>query len=323
MRLTTFTRSLANPEAFYLLKPGGSLRRRVRQAVIHHLPESTRSFDWSVRDLGDKEEVDLVREREIALVSAARTLPWMNAYRWIYVLNAHRGGEVLTGYLKSPSPRTVMILEVAERRPPQWPKMTVLEPADDSEQTDWIKQRLQAEGYTIDQGALRELKKRLGEGSAHLESELEKLLALAYQSQRIDRKLVTSSVAAPSEKNVFALTGALAGGQPAKAVMVLNKLFDAGINPGQILGLLHWNLSRLLVAREMLEERVAFNQILRRLRIWSFKSWERELRSIPRRRFIDLLIQLRKVDRQFKTTGTNERHLLERLVIDTCLRTSV
>lgn len=323
MRFASFVRSLDKPEPLYLLKPGGSLRRRVQQAVIDHLPAASRSFDWSVRDLGDKREVDPGKQGVIDLVSEARTLPWMNPYRWIYVLNADRGGEVLTAYLKSPSRRTVVILEVAERRPPQWPKMTLLEPVGHIEQTGWIKQRLEAEGYTIDPGALRLLKERLGEDSPHLQSELEKLLALAYRSQRIDRNLVELSVAVSSEKDIFALTRALAGGQPAKAITVLNQLFDSGVTAEQLLGVLHYNFSRLLAAREMLQDRVPFNQILRRLRIWSFKSWQKELGKIPRGRFVDLLIGLRTVDRQLKTTGANKRHLLERLVIDTCLKTSL
>lgn len=310
MDLKEFRASLERPDRAYILKTDQDyLKKQVFELAREQVDESARDFDWAV--------FDLTRDAPVDVVNAARTLPWMSPRRWIYVRSADSGGEALVEYLKDPAERTVLILEFL-KKPPKGLKLPVIEMPPRADAVGWVLKRASDEGFQMAREAARTLTELVGEDFQRLDSELEKLMLFNFQERKIDRKSVLAMTSQAQHYDVFALVGALAGRRAEQALKILNRLFEEGMTPPQIVATLAWNFRRLLVARELLDRRKPFYAIVKELKIWSYRSREREIRSTSRERFAELLIRLREVDRLCKTTGGDEKALLERLVVDTC-----
>jgi DNA polymerase III delta subunit len=148
--------------------------------------------------------------------------------------------------------------------------------------------------------------------------ELEKLFLLETESREISRESVLQMTRQTRDYNVFALIGAIAGSDALMALRVLNRLFESGMAPTQMVSMLYWNFRRVLAAREMLEQGQPFRTILSELKIWSYKNREREIRACPYEVLTEILIRLRETDRLCKTTSTDPKTHLERVIVDTC-----
>ena len=158
----------------------------------------------------------------------------------------------------------------------------------------------------------------LGDDLQRLDGELEKLILWAWESKQIDVDSVLRLTAEAREHDVFELVGAIARRDRKNALMLLHRLTEAGMQAPNILGVLYWSIKRLLVLREMLDEGQSFGQAIPRLKLWSFKGKEREVRRYSREGLVDLLLRLRESDRLLKTSGTESRIHLDRLIVDTC-----
>ena len=68
----------------------------------------------------------------------------------------------------------------------------------------------------------------------------------------------------------------------------------------------------------MLDQGQMFSSILSELKIWSYKGREQEIRACPHEVLVEILIRLRETDRLCKTTSTDPKIHLERVIVDTC-----
>lgn len=310
MNLAQFQKAVASPEPAYLLVTEQDyLKKKVYEFCLRQVAEEARSFDWAVFDLS--------RDSPAELLKAARTLPWRGPRRWIYVRKADQAPEALAGYLKDPSPRTVLVLEVKGPLG-QWPTLPAIEMDEAVDPSRWILRKAQSQGYQIEPQAVRVLLELAGEDFARLDVELEKQFLWQLESRMITLDSVRRLTFQAQEHDVFVLIDFIAAGRPAEALRFLNRLYDSGIEPLPILSLLYGNFRRLLVAAELLDQGVPFQSVLSRLKLWSYKNREREVRSCSRRWLAEVLVQLSETDRLFKTTSTDAKLHLERLVIDTC-----
>ncbi len=310
MDLEAFRRDCAEPKpVYYLLGDQAYLRKKTFEAALEQVARGARTFDWRV--------YDLEKDSEAALVEECRTPPWMSPRRWLWVHNARLGGKDLLEYLGRPSPRTVLVLEL-EKKPAGWPAQPVVEMPSRTNAVAWVRQRAEAEGYRIDVAAARTMVELAGEDLQRLESELEKLFLLRLDQRRIDRDSVLGMVFPARDFDIFTLIGALAARDSSRALTILGRLFEAGMTPQAVLAMFHWNFRRLAVAREYLERGRPFDEILRKLKIWSYRGKEREVRQLSPRRLRQVLLRLQQTDRLTKTTSLDGRTLIERLVIDTC-----
>jgi DNA polymerase-3 subunit delta len=309
MNFTEFASSLENPESAYLIVSRQDYWvERVRQACLAQVPEAARSFDWNAFDLS---EDDLV-----AALRTARTMPWLSARRWVFVRNADSGLDGFREYLVDPHDRTVLVLCVS--RKPGKPLPAALVEMDGGRiGVAWIRERLESEGYTITSEAAETLLELVGDDLQRLDSEIEKLVLGQLDTKQVDLDAVLSVTVEAREREVFDLISALAQRKRRRALHLLSRLVETGTAAQQILPILYWNFSRLLVARELLDRRVSFYQILRQLKIWSYRGREREVRSLRRDVLEELLLGIREADRLCKTSGGEPRFILERLLIDT------
>jgi DNA polymerase-3 subunit delta len=316
MNISEFQRQSSNPDPVYLLIGGQPyMRRIVFEHCLNQVPESARPFDWSVFDLAEEPVNELVQ--------VARTLPWIGPRRWVYAKNTQQAdAKLLVPYLQKPSERTVLVLEV-EKAPAGWPALTRIEPAENFDVTRWLARKVDHEGYQAEAGALEALVEIVGEDLQLLESELEKQLLHCYQTKLITVDSVRDMALEGRQYGVFALGDAIAEGNTREALKILGKLYEEGMTAPLVLATLYSTFRRLLVAAEMLNRRRPFQEVLRRTNIWSYKGRERQVRKYREKDLRQMLLQLHASDRACKTTGTNEKIHLERVVVDTCRRSSV
>jgi DNA polymerase III delta subunit len=310
MKFAEFKNTKDCPEPLYIVSRQDPFHsEKVFVEAESCVEEGARSFDWSTYDLEQDSEIDMVSE--------AQTLPWMSKHRWIYVKNAHLANGELLRYLSSPAPRTVVVLEIG-KKVTKWPKLPSIEPSRGESPVAWIRKRAEEEGFTISQSDARALVDMTGEDRKRLTLSLEKLLLRHMDDKHIVGDSLTALNQQSKEYDVFSLIGALSRGSAAKALSILNRLFEQGLSAPQILSMLYWNFRRLLVAREQLEKGRPFGVLLKELKIWSYRGRERELRAVPAERIAVIVRKIRQADHLSKSSRVEERVILEELVVDAC-----
>jgi DNA polymerase-3 subunit delta len=310
MDFSEFQKTIQTPRPVYLLITDQDyLKKRVYECCLNQVAEEVRAFNWAVYDL-DKDSVS-------ELLNTARTLPWMASRRWIYVKNADQAGVKLKDYLKNPSPGTSLVLE-AKRKSRTWSGLPTIELPGGTDPFRWVMSKAKREGYDLDAQAGEALVELIGENYQQLEAELEKQFLWELESKKITLDSVLRMTRQARQYDVFALIGAVADRDGDRALHVLDRLHDSGMTAPQIISMLYWNFRRVLVAREMLERGQPFRSILTQLKIWSYKDKEREIRKYSSEILTNLLIRLRETDRLCKTTSTDPKLHLERVIVDTC-----
>ncbi len=310
MDFSKFQKTIQSPEPVYLLITDQDyLKKRVYELCRSQVEEQFRTFNWRVYDL-DKDSV-------AELLNTARTLPWMGPRRWIYVRNADLAAAKLSEYLKSPSSRTSLVMEV-RRRSRTWSSLPLIELPEKTDPLGWVKSRAKREGYDMDPRAAEALLELIGENYQQLESELEKQFLWDLESRKITLDSVLRMTRQAREYDVFSLINAIAGRDSKGALRILDRLCGSGMTAPQIISMLYWNFRRVLVAQEMLKGGRPFRSILPELKIWSYKDKEREIRAYSYEILVEILIGLRETDRLCKTTSTDPKLHLERMIVDTC-----
>lgn len=310
MDFSQFQKSAQSPKPVYLLASEQEyLKKQVRDYCAAQVDEETRVFNWSVFDL----QKDSVAE----FLDTARTFPWMASRRWIYAKNADLSSEALSEYLGNPSLHTILILEVRTASS-KWPTLPIIQVGERLDSLRWVKQRAASEGYQIEPDAAESLVDLVGEDLQSLDSELEKQFLWRLESREITLDSVMEMTFRVRGEEIFALIDTIASRQAGAALRILNRLWDTGMSAPQILSMLYSNFRRLLVAREMLDRGVAFQRVLSEFKIWSYKGKESQVRQYSTRLLIETLIRLCEADRLLKTTQSDSKAHLERVVVDTC-----
>ncbi|MEE8583907.1 MAG: DNA polymerase III subunit delta [Acidobacteriota bacterium] len=311
MNFKEFQDSLQDPHPVYLLRTDQDyLKKKVFELCRSQVDEGARGFDWNV--------FEAPADSGAEIASAARTLPWLGKRRWVFVRNAHQGGEELAAYLKDPSSRTVLVLDAA-RSAKGWPsKLPRISMPQGASIKQWILGRVKKEGYQIDPRAADSLLELVGEDLLLLESELGKQFLYRMESKRITLDSVLEMTLQARQYDIFTLIEAIASEQACRALEILNRLFDSGSTAPAIISLLYWNFRRLRAAHEMLQARVPFYQVLRQLKIWSYKGKEGQVRRQSAQRLEGILILLRQADLLLKSTSADPRIHLERVIVDMC-----
>ncbi len=204
---------------------------------------------------------------------------------------------------------------------------------------DLLRDMISRHQKTIEPQAAVELVERIGFNPAALVAALEKLINYMGERQTITAKDVDTIVGREREEPLYELTGALGDRDFQKAVVSLNRLFDQGYAPLQILASLIKQIRRLLLARWALDTRLdALGQ--ENLEYRGFQNMLPALKKdgkIPRElekvspyplfllfkqargfsvdHLIGCMSELARVDMALKSSGMRPRILLEDLLL--------
>jgi DNA polymerase-3 subunit delta len=151
---------------------------------------------------------------------------------------------------------------------------------------EWLRDELERSGRSIDPDAARLLVDRAGHDITKLRGDVERLLLYSEGRKRVSADDVVEVVAEDqSVEDDWALVNAIANGSPARALIEAGRRMDRGDSPHQLLGQLRWWVSARLAEGDPSRVRPAVEA-------------------------------LRRTDLALKSSGGDDRVLIERLVVD-------
>jgi DNA polymerase-3 subunit delta len=133
----------------------------------------------------------------------------------------------------------------------------------DAELAKWARDKIRDAGSEIDERGLRELVTLVGPDVRRLTVEIEKLSTAALPDKKISTELIEALVANSREVSNFDLTDHLFAGRKSEALRTLNKILDDGSEPLALLGLISYNVRRLLMAKEAMEQGIDRGDVAR------------------------------------------------------------
>ena len=273
--------------------------------------EGLRAFNVERISGGEMTTGERLADGVAALVAAARTLPMMVPRRVVTVTQAEsilapkreseaatRALDDLEALLKAPEPLTtiVFVAGAVDKRGRMYKllakRATVVECGAIEDQADaerWIQTRVRAAGSEIDPAAARRLAEHVGADIRRLRGDVDRLLLYAMGQPRISVDDVREILGPEALKDDWAMTGAIEAADGGEAVRQLALMLDTGAPPEKILGQLGWLVRTKfpIVAPARLPAAVA---------------------------------ALFRTDLDLKRSAGEPRILLERLVVELCLR---
>ena len=242
------------------------------------------------------------------VVDAARTLPMMVPRRVVLLVHADRllnpkkeneatakDLERLESYVKAPVDTCCLVLvagAVDKRRSltrQLLAKAIVVEcsgPADAAEAAKWVRDRVAQEGMTIDARTARLVADRIGHDVSRLRSDVERLVLYAAGNKAITEDDVKEIVAPAMSQDDWGVTRAIERGAAGDALRELGMMMDNGAVPYMILGQLAWFVRT----------------------------------KVPTSRVGPAVEAVFRTDLAIKTSAGDPRALLERLVVELCVR---
>jgi DNA polymerase-3 subunit delta len=262
------------------------------------------------------------------VVAAANTYPMLAPRRMVVVRDVRPvdPGEtaVLAAYLRSPQPRTVLVLTAAEldRRTAffkllaQHCAVVEAEPLKGAAVQRWAADRVRTQGGRISSAALQRLVDLAGGELDTLASEIDKLLLHAGADGRIPDGAVEELVESSRQVGIFELTAAIGRRDRPRALRVLGALFDAGEPPLLILNMLARHYRQVLIVKDLSSRGESPAGIATAAQIPPFLRDE----FLSQARELDLAVaqatylRLAEADLRFKSSSTDQRMLLEKLI---------
>jgi DNA polymerase-3 subunit delta len=143
-----------------------------------------------------------------------------------------------------------------------------------SKLTQWIEERVTAEGGSISRQALNILMENIGGDLITMSNEVSKLTA--YTAARmIEEKDVRLVVSASREADIFAMVDAVVDRRAGAAELILERLLQNGVVPQQILAMLARQIQMLIQVRELKKARRPTAEIQTRLGIFNSFRWDK------------------------------------------------
>jgi DNA polymerase-3 subunit delta len=289
-------------------------------------------------------EADSVDQRTIC--SEARTVPFLAERRLVVVRKAHRlvlrSKKAPIGlYLEHPCPTTCLVLIAAQmgERKRQGDRTEKLDrrsrlfslavqhgvavsfpSLNRSEIINWMRKEVSRFGKTISPQAAAELQQLSGKNLSEVNNELQKAMAYVGANDRIEVGDVIAAVTDVHHETTYALADALADQDVVRALEVLENLIRDGEKPLGILWRIDWQFDRLYNARLMIDQGIKPQDVAGQLKVPSFyrKRFLGQVRKFTPERLRNLFHELVDTDLQLKSTGVDEKLLLEILIVKMC-----
>ena len=260
--------------------------------------------EGDARDFNETEFSLGVEGNLTSALSAAEQLPMMSSRRVIRITDVRVSATgakdtlreddeaIIDAYLKRPSESTVVVFvadEFDKRR-----KMTKLlsdnavavefSELKDAELMKWARDKIKDAGSEIDDRSLRLLVSLVGPDVRRLTLEIGKLSTAALPGKVIGSELVELLVANSREISNFDLTDSLFAGRKNEALRILNKILNDGAEPVMLLGLISYNVRRLLMAKDAMEQGLDRGEVARIVKLRVKQDREKAAAATTRRR---------------------------------------
>jgi DNA polymerase-3 subunit delta len=271
-------------------------------------------------------------------LASAEQLPMISSYRVILVTNVivsanskkdtlrEEDEALLLKYLNNPAKTSVVIFladEIDKRRKISkllLAKSVAVEFTElgDNESIEWTKTKIKELNIEADERAIRHLIALVGNNVRRLTTEIEKLSVAALPDSLITFELVETLVPNSRELSNFELTDYLLSKNKVKALEVLKKILDDGVEPLMLLGLVASNFHRLLLSKELMRQGVERREVARIMKL-PYGKQEDFLATARRTDTTELTKFLQRIfetDLAIKTSRGTPRLQIEMLVCE-------
>ena len=266
----------------------------------------------------------LARVQEVPFFSAHQVV----LLKWADKLSA-KEGEALVPYFSAPSDSTTLIVSAGKLDGRlKWvqalKKQAVVvncAPLYDNQRLGWVRQEATRLGIRLDAEASGLLKELAGEGLSVVRRELEKLALYVSTKGTVTAHDVVAVQGAEPGASVFDLSGAIIQGQVSHALLIVEKILEAGEAPLRILGALLWQYRRLWKAKDGLSRRVGETAVAKSLGITPFRQGEffAMVKRAPLAHFPEAFQAFSATDRALKGAAAGSPHrIMHALIMDLC-----
>ena len=189
-----------------------------------------------------------------------------------------------------------------------------------AELPSWLERRAAFYQKRISPAARQLLLEKVGGAQLALDKALEALAAYVGEKSFIEEKEVETLLGTSIASTGFELARAVASRKALEALFIISRLLSDRERPHEIVGVLGWQLRRMLLAKELLEEGVSPTEVGRSLRL----RWQDEkffFESISRFEQSELekgLTQLLQLDQHLKTGIGEGQEEVERFILGLC-----
>jgi DNA polymerase-3 subunit delta len=145
----------------------------------------------------------------------------------------------------------------------------------------------------------------VGPDVRRLTTEIEKISTAALPDKIISSELVEALVANSRELSNFDLTDHLFAGRKSEALKILNKILDDGSEPLALLGLISYNVRRLLIAKEAMSQGADRGEVARiaKLRYSDQEPFLATARRVDSQKLALAIRRLAETDLAIKTSA--------------------
>ncbi len=273
-----------------------------------------------------------------AALAAAEQLPMMASRRVIRICDVRVSSTgmrdtlreddeaALSAYLKRPAESSVVIFiaeEFDKRR--KIAKLLIDNSAavdftelKDDDLRKWALGKIKDLECELDERALRLLIGLVGPDVRRLTVEIEKLATAALPDKVISAELVEQLVAYSREISNFDLTDHLFSGRKTEALKVLKKILDDGGEPVALVGLISYNVRRLLMAKTAMSQGLDRGEVARiaKLRYSDQEQFLATARRTDERTLVRAIQRLAETDLAIKTSIGGSAPVGSRLQIE-------
>ena len=231
-----------------------------RAAVIKRLRARLETYG----DLAfNSDDIDAETVEDGVIVTSCNTVPFASEYRLVYVRNAEKlrkqEADALVGYLKSPSPTTVLCLEAEKlakstklyKAVSALGSKAVIEcaPLKKFELHKTVRSMAVAHGVTFTEGAAKLLVELVGENTVRLDAEIKKI-ALAHRgSDAVSESEVLSMTARTAEVKPWEFVDAFAARDLRKCLLYLGRM--ESVTPHALIAMCVNRLRELICAKSV------------------------------------------------------------------------
>lgn len=267
------------------------------------------------------------------VLEECRTLPFMIAAQVFVLKQAHqikeKQQEMLANYLKSPGSGAYLIFESDQsEKTTKFGKLIakhgeLIQLDDKGKKTAtsrFIQEKLRAHGKTMAPGALRRLDEQVGGMPAFLDSILNQIISYSGNEKIISEDVVEKFEENWQEVDVFSLMNALASKNTAESLKLLEQILDdSGGDVYALMGLLHWQVRRLWLARFYMEQGMPQSMAFKRCKVYPKQAtfFSRQLQNFSLPQLEVALEELFQLDWKIKTGRTEGPFGLEQWVVQT------
>jgi DNA polymerase III delta subunit len=306
------------------------------------------------------ERFDLVGMRWADVIDTARTAPFFfSPWRIVVVKALEDNGDrrntkerregarklssldekIIREYFRSPASRTVLVVVIAGRikrthplvkffvsLPPSKVQSRELKPLKTNVLHDWMARHLASLGKSATPAALSRLEEIVGKDLRRIDQELEKLAVYTAERKMVDLEDVHQVCDWTRSFVEWDLTDALKKGDSRQSLITLNRAFQEGEKPENVMRVLASFFRDLLLARLWLREgrerKEIFSLLKPQIKETFVKLYADEFRalfslvdSLPLEELNWAIRELEKIDLLIKTSDASAQTLIETFVI--------